>query len=232
MKKLYHISLIFNGILLLAVILQFIFVPIYVNSQIKYVTQLHQERRISLFEAMPNATEEIIFLGANHIEQANWNEMFQNNKIKNRGVLFDNTEGVLKRLDEVLAAKPAKIFLMIGHNDLSNGIKTTQIIENYSKILQKCREKSPKTRLYLQTLTPVLYELQGKKIKNEDLMIFNSKLKPLAQKFECYYIDIFTPLVGNKETNELDSRYTNDGINLTAAGYTRWKALIEQYINN
>ena len=67
---------------------------------------------------MPDTPNEIIMLGNSITDGCEWSELFQNSNIKNRGISGDITEGVLYRLDEVTRSKPAKVFLLIGINDL------------------------------------------------------------------------------------------------------------------
>jgi lysophospholipase L1-like esterase len=231
-KKLFIPSLILNLILILGFILLTIYFPVYRQNYILKMVNDHHARRLSMFEAMPNDSAEIVFLGNSLVEACNWSELLENKNVKNRGIMRNTCEQVMKRLPEVLSAKPAKIFLMLGYDELRLGQNPEQVAKSYAKVLQEIRSKLPKARLYIHSLTPVLYKLNQDPIKNETIVIFNGKLKDLAQKFETYYIDIFTPLVGNQETNEIDPKYTNDGLHLKAEGYTRWKALLDQYLKD
>jgi lysophospholipase L1-like esterase len=231
-KKLFLPSLILNIVLLLVIILFFAYFPVMKERAIRQKIGLHQERRVQMFEAMPNDSAEIIFLGADLIEGANWSELLENPHIKNRGVYAQKLVDMRRRLPEALAAKPVKIFIAAGYPDLVAGMSPDMVTKEYAALLQAIRKKLPKVRLYIHSLTPILSNLSRDrdKVKTEHILILNGKLKDLAQKFETYYIDLFGSLVGSQETNEIDPKYSDDGIHLSAAAYTRWKALIEQYV--
>lgn len=231
LKKLYKFSLILNGILILVVILFFYLSSGALQRLAQQYIDGHYERRTSLFELLPHTKNEIIFIGASHTEGANWDEVFQNSKIKNRGISGDKTSGVLERLDKTIEGKPAKIFIQIGYNDLNAEVSIEDIVKNHEQILKKIKKQSSKTQIYLQSLTPVLYKLNGSNVKNEDIMVINSRLEKLTKKHKVTFIDLFSALEGDEQSHELDEKYTNDGLHLNAAGYTRWKALVEQYVN-
>ena len=113
--------------------------------------------------------------------------MFKDLKIKNRGIQGDRTDGVLKRLPEVVSSSPRKIFLMIGYNDLSEGIKIETIVLNYEKILQTIKSKSPSTQIYIQSVLPVNYNFYEGPVENRDVVALNSQLKQLSRKFNVEF---------------------------------------------
>ncbi|HUX93953.1 MAG TPA: GDSL-type esterase/lipase family protein, partial [Ignavibacteriaceae bacterium] len=81
----------------------------------------YYKQRASHFETLPNEENGIVFIGDSIINGCEWSELIQNSNIKNRGIISDTTEGILNRIDKTLEAKPKKIFIMIGVNDLSSG---------------------------------------------------------------------------------------------------------------
>jgi len=230
MKKLLIVSVILNFILAGLIFAFFSFYPENIKSQRDKLVAAYHDRQASIFEVLPNQKEEIIFLGASLVEGANWAEMFQNPNITNRGIAGDKTADVLARLEEATASKPKKIFLQCGFNDLSNDVSQEILLANYVKILSKISKDSPQTLVYMISLLPVRYELLGEEVKNEQIMIANGKLKELAEKKGVIFIDMFSPLEENEENHQLNPNYTNDGLHLTADGYTRFKALLQRYL--
>jgi len=195
----------------------------------KYSPYYHQKK--SLFEKLPDTTGEIIFLGDSITDGCNWTELFQDIRVKNRGISGDITDGILARLSEVTAAKPAKIFLMIGVNDLAIGKNATEIVANIQKIVKKIQRSSQKTRVYLQSLLPVNPDLgmfPNHTDKTAEIMEINKRLQVLSEKYALVYVDLFPAFAGTY--NKLKPAYTNDGLHLTGSAYIMWKSLIEQYV--
>lgn len=183
----------------------------------------------SLFQIMPKSNSDIIFLGDSLTDECEWAELFDNPNIKNRGISGDTTIGVLNRLDDILQSKPQKIFLLIGINDLiQSNTSVEQLISNYKKIIAKIQEKSPKTQLFIQSLLPVNKTKYKVAVDNNKIMQVNLHLKTLATQFSLTYIDLFSQLADTQ--NQLDSRYTLDGLHLNGQAYSVWKKSIEKYI--
>lgn len=230
MKKIFAPSIVLNVILLLVLVLIISFYPGYLQGYRKSAINNHNERKVSHFNNLPDTKNEIIFLGASIVEGANWAEMFQNPNIKNRGIGGNKTADVLARLSEITASKPAKIFIQCGFNDLNHEVPQEDVLTNYSKIFTEINKASPETSLYLISLLPVRYELLGDKVKNERIIILNGKLKEMAEKRGITFIDMFSPLEEKDGNHQLAAEYTNDGLHLTADGYTRFKALLQRFL--
>ena len=192
---------------------------------------LYWEQRAGHYRLLPNDSGEIIFLGDSITEGCDWGEMFHDPLIKNRGISGDVTRGVLDRLDEVVESKPAKIFLMIGINDLASGMTEKEILANIKSIIREIRRKSPETKLYLQSLLPVNPDFpiflhhsdKGLQIKN-----INTVLRRMAKDYGAVYVDLYPLFTGEGE--KLDPAYTNDGLHLTGAGYAVWKEAVAPYL--
>jgi hypothetical protein len=116
---------------------------------------LYWHQRASHYELLPNEAGEIIFLGDSITDGCNWGEMFGDPKVKNRGISGDITQGILDRLGEVVESKPAKVFLMIGINDLAMGKSPKEIMDNIKRIVKSIRKTSPETLIYIESLLPV-----------------------------------------------------------------------------
>ena len=69
--------------------------------------------------------------------------------MKNRGISGDICMGVYDRLDPIVKGKPAKIFLLIGINDVSRGTSADKIISEISMIVRKIKQESTKKQNYI-----------------------------------------------------------------------------------
>lgn len=185
--------------------------------------------RLSQFEILPKSQNEIIFLGDSITDECEWAELLENPNIKNRGISGDTIDLMVKRLDDILESKPKQIFLMVGINDFFQNYKSSQeIAEGYKNLLTEIRNKSPKTQVIIQSVLPVNKTKYKIKVDNNNIVKLNFYLKELAQDFSWQYIDLFSHLSDSK--NQLDSRYTLDGLHLNSQGYLVWKQVIEKYI--
>src|SRR6478736_1622024 len=88
-------------------------------------------QRVANFRSYPNSEKDIIFLGNSITDYTDWNELLQLPEARNRGISGDITFGILERLDEVTEGKPAKIFILIGINDIARNIPDSVILNNY-----------------------------------------------------------------------------------------------------
>jgi len=191
-------------------------------------------QRASLFEILPTSSEDIIFLGNSITNGCEWSELFENPHVKNRGISGDRAKGVYDRLDAVIKGKPAKIFLMIGINDLSKSTKCDTTIYWIEQIIDKVKQETPRTELFLQNILPINETLKKVNFRKEFvesniIVEANEKLKEAAEKYQITYIDLYSRF--KDSDNRLDIQYSNDGLHLTANGYVWWKEIILPYIN-
>ena len=176
---------------------------------------------LAIFKKMPVLKKAVIFLGNSLTDAGRWNDILPELPVLNRGISGDISFGVLARLDEVIRHQPAKVFLMIGVNDLKRNIPTEYIIANYQKIVQKIREASPHTVIYLNSVLPIneqkLIE-PFRAVKNENINILNLALKEISMKNKkVRYVDLH-PLLADTKGN-LKPDITPDGIHLEVAAY-------------
>jgi lysophospholipase L1-like esterase/dienelactone hydrolase len=188
----------------------------------------YYRQKVSQFLLIPDTdTGEIIFLGDSITDFAEWADLFRNNKIKNRGISGDRTLGILNRLDEVINRKPAKVFIMIGINDIAANIPDSAIIRNYTTIIQRLRTALPATAIYIQSILPTngtFAEFPRHQRKEEHIHTINSYLQQLARRQQCTYVDVYQAMLDSE--GRLNKQYTNDGLHLTGEGYLVWKKLL------
>lgn len=176
---------------------------------------------------LPDGKEEIIFLGNSITDIGEWTEIFQDIRVKNRGISGDNSFGVLDRLKEVTSSSPLKIFLMIGINDLAQKIPDDTIIRNYERIVRKIKTTSPATKIYLESILPTnneFSEFQRHQNKDIHIRILNAALGKIAADEGCTFIDLYSRFLGTD--GKLDKKYTNDGLHLKGEGYMLWKRIL------
>ena len=154
-------------------------------------------QKVTLFRLLPNTKGEIIFLGNSITDIGEWSELWQNNRVKNRGISGDNTFGVLARLDEVTASKPAKIFIMIGINDIAKETPNSIIIANYKKIISRIKIESPTTKIIVQSILPTnnyFSEFKRHQNKMEHVLFVNAILENYCEEIGLVYVDLYNSL--------------------------------------
>lgn len=193
-----------------------------------YDNPFYQDKT-SHFRALPKSESGIIFLGDSLTDLCEWAELLKNDRIKNRGICGDTTEGVLNRIDNIIEHQPKKLFILIGINDLNQGIQVLDIVENYHLILRKVNESLPNTQVFIQSVLPVNYQKFQRNSVNDKVVELNVRLRELTKEFSYQYIDLFSAFLDiNKELN---SQYTIDGVHLNGQGYLLWKKIIEKDVN-
>lgn len=179
------------------------------------------------FESLPNTENEIIFLGNSLTDGNEWSEMFENPNVKNRGIGGDDTDGILDRISEVTTSQPAKVFIMIGTNDLAYGKSVEYVIDNYKKIIDSIQIKSPNTKIYIQSELPVDDAIHYTR-KNSDLKEINRHLQIICSEKDLIYINLFS--LFEDEKGKLNPKYSYDGLHVNGEGYLIWKKAILKYV--
>ena len=195
----------------------------------KYSTFYMQ--RSSLFNKLSITSKDIVFIGNSITNGAEWNELFPQKRVKNRGISGDTSEGVFDRLDAVVKGKPAKIFILIGVNDISQEIKVETIVLNMKRIVEKIQKESPKTKIYIQSILPVNpdFEMFKGHMKPELIKEINQFYKNIAQEYKVNYIDLYSHFLEDG-TDKMNKKYTNDGLHLLGEGYLLWREIVKPYL--
>lgn len=183
----------------------------------------HYKERMELFTTLPQQKNAIVFLGNSITEAGKWADVLPGLPVQNRGISGDNSFGVLARLPLIVAAKPAKIFLLIGVNDLKREVPVDVIVNNYQRMVQMIRTGSPKTKLYLQSVLPVNDTIlidAFKKVTNTHVAKLNIALQQLAAKNGCTFVNLHEPFAD--EHGQLKRNDTPDGLHLKIGAYTTW----------
>jgi lysophospholipase L1-like esterase len=183
--------------------------------------------QVELFNALPHSKKDIVFLGNSITFWGKWDALFRTSRIRNRGIGGDITFGVLRRLDEVINGKPAKVFILIGINDLGRNIPDSVILRNCKRMVQRIKTGSPNTRIYLQTLLPTNESFNKlKHLYNKEAHIrnINQELKRISEQENVTWVDLHSHFVD--ENGRMKKEYTWDGVHLTLAGYRNWAKVL------
>lgn len=190
----------------------------------------HYHERLALFKKEHPNKNKIVFLGNSITEGGDWKKLLKDSTVINRGISGDNTFGVLSRLDEVIAHKPAKLFIKIGINDLAKAIPDEVVMENIFSIVRRVKVSSPQTQVFVQSVLPTNNSFKNNVFprydKNDHVIVINNQLIRYAEKIGFTYIDLVTKF--QDKEGKLDVRYTSDGLHLNAVGYQHWVEVLKE----
>lgn len=179
--------------------------------------QLFERRQTQFEELHPRGG--IVFVGDSITEGGIWSELFERPDVRNRGIGGDTTAGLLSRMDSLVAMRPRQVFLMIGVNDLNQGVPRTETVRNYQRILASFQRELPDTRVVVQSVLPVASSWRW--ADNDDVRALNRQIEALARAHGFEWVDLH-PLFADP-AGDLGAGDSNDGIHLLGPAYAKWR---------
>jgi len=213
-----------NRLLITAVVFTFSFTAAFAQV-VKWDSTYRPGKYVELvakFKADPKSKKDIIFLGNSITAGTDWAKLLDLPQAKNRGISGDITFGVLQRLQDVIDGKPAKIFILIGINDISRNIPDSVILRNYKTMIARIRKGSKKTKIYFNTLLPVNTAFEKFKKhygKDQHILWLNDEIRKFEAK-NVTVIDLYPNFTD--QDKHLRAELTKDGLHLIPAGYQVW----------
>lgn len=222
-----------NTIKSIILLFAFTLVSLHVNAD-----ELFRAFRYSGFKALPEChRDDIVFIGNSITNMFDWYEAFGSRQnILNRGTSGGYTQEILDNLESMIAGNPAKVFLMIGTNDLgTDGVMYTPELtaSRIIRILQRIRQESPRTQVYYQSILPSTVGIRTKeKTERTNRLVFEWIS---AQKDNTLtYIDLYSLFADESGVMPAAQKDANalsfDGLHLTQRGYALWLKEIEKYV--
>ena len=155
---------------------------------------------------------DVAFLGDSLTDGYAVKEYYPQYTVVNRGIGGDTTFDLEGRIQvSAYDLKPKVAVMLIG----ANNFKT--MFDNYEQLVSGLKTNLPNTEIVLLSLTAMSGEHWG---KNNELACFNNiKIRKIAEKYDCTFVDLFTPLF-DYNSNGILPDYTTDGGHLTPKGYS------------
>ena len=175
--------------------------------------------RVGLFTAFAKPAD-IVMVGDSLTDLAEWGEMLPGFRVVNRGIAGDSFLGMLQRVDNVLAAQARHIFVLAGINDINAARPLAEIIADYRRLADGLA--SGGARLTIQSTLPVAPSYSGMlsyQEVNRRVALLNEAMREHARLHGYHFLDLVALLA---DTGVLRSRYTIDGLHLTAEAYLLW----------
>lgn len=178
--------------------------------------------------ANPANRNAVVFFGDSITDNCNLKKYYPQYKALNRGISGNTTTDLLARMNvSVFDAKPSRIVLLIGINDMMNeGKKPDEVAINYEKILTELQTKLPQTAIICQSVYPG-WDGDKTKVKfglvfpiaylAEDILALNTRIAEICKRHNVTYVDTHSLL--EMEDHTMNPAYSFDGVHPNDAGY-------------
>ncbi|TFI52476.1 G-D-S-L family lipolytic protein [Mastigocladus laminosus UU774] len=158
----------------------------------------------------------------------------ENRNWLNQGISGENSTGLLKRLEIFDRTQPETIFVMIGINDLIQGYDDEIILNNHRQIMRYLRKVHPQTQIVIQSILPHAGEEATWEGREKLLNIPNNRILKLNQQLKT-----MATKEGVKYLNlhplfvnnqgNLRPKFSTDGLHLNPQGYLVWSSALQLY---
>lgn len=168
------------------------------------------------FDSTVESRSSIAFVGDSITNHGDWGAWFPDREVHNLGVSGDITDDLVARIDDVIDVRPDAVALLIGTNDLGQRKSVEHLVRNIEYLLVTLRKALPGTRMLVQSIMPRGAEF------SERVQDANRHLRQFAPSVNAQYLDLWPALAG--QDGEIDARFSDDRLHLTAEGYEAWLA--------
>jgi hypothetical protein len=135
-----------------------------------------------------------------------------------------------KDIQGIVKSKPDNIFILLGVNDILNGISSEKFVSDYGQLIDSIMQKLPDTKIYVQSIFPVTANTEKKKPKltNSRINEFNEALVTMTKEKGVNYIDVASEFKDGNGYMQQES--SADGIHLKAKSYKTWISNVKNQI--
>lgn len=201
-------------------IISFVAVALSVLADGDFITH-----RYDSFKACRISDQNIVFIGNSITNMGNWHEHFSDTPLAvNRGNSGACSYEALENLESILIGKPAKIFVMIGTNDIGSATGTPESVAiNAEALIERVKNESPGTKLHIISTFPSSNGLRTPENHAE----INRLLKEVCARTQTTFIDLWDDMQGI-----LDNSISADRLHVTARGYYIWSNALLPYLGD
>lgn len=236
-KKIVIDKKLFLSLLLIIILLLFINYHDNEVSDVKYIVLKNfrdmSEEEFSYLDVSKECSmslENYLFLGDSITHRYNIDKYFPDIPIVNSGVEGDTTLGILNDIENrVYIYNPTKIFLLIGTNQVESQT-AEEIFNGIRDIVEEIKENREFADIYIESIYPVNSNISGpaRWKDNKKIIEINKMIKDYSLENHVFYIDVYSSLLD--EDDNLDVRYTIDGLHLNDKGYEVVTEVLKKYL--
>jgi lysophospholipase L1-like esterase len=189
-----------------------------------FMRRLWAQFRTGIEAAVVPGSGGVVFLGDSLTHIARCDLMFPTVATRNFGISGERADHLLLRLAPVIAIKPAKIFILIGSNDLNAGFSVEEIGGNVARLLDELTRALPGCKLYLQTVMPRAASFTKR------ILALNRLYASITAQRGITLIDLF-PLFDDG-AGRMRKDLTNDDLHLMGSGYAIWRDALGRFVTD
>ncbi len=198
-----------------------------------------RQARYDGFKVLQPVQGGIVMIGNSITDMHVWNEVFRDKDgkclpISNRGNSGSYATQQCENIESYLGSKPAKVFMMIGTNDIatSGGLATPSspdvLLRYVQNIVSRIHARYPDTEVYLY---PILDNTTGNRVRstwlsyNELLNAWVGDMRTAGNTW-LTYLDIYDTMSCVAQ----GGAWSNDKLHPNAAAFKKWATAIKPYL--
>lgn len=190
-----------------------------------------RNHRYDSFKVLSPAEGSIVFIGNSITDMNCWPEVFKDKDgnylpIVNRGNSGGMSPEQSDNLEAYLGKKPAKVFMMIGTNDIAPAgmnFGASQVLNYVRSMATRIHARYPETEVYLYSILPSSSR-DANRITQTNTAV-KDYVDGVGEDW-LTYVDLHSKLTGIPNNRDL----SYDGLHCTAAAYKVWAENICQYL--
>ncbi|MFB0840791.1 GDSL-type esterase/lipase family protein [Paenibacillus oleatilyticus] len=132
----------------------------------------------------------------------------------------------LEYVDDLAGRNPKHVFIQLGSCDLlwpTDNPKQFSLT-NYAKLIGTIKEKLPKAKITILSVTPVTAEAEKSEPRYKNIADYNQGLKELAAKEKVDYTDVSPIFTAHPDLHD------KDGVHMKAEYYTQLLKLLQDQV--
>lgn len=180
--------------------------------------------------------QRVVFFGSSSVDMWNLSSDFPKIVFLNRGIGGENSRQMALRFrQDVVNLKPKAVIIFLGScNDFwpHNKMTTAETKSNLIKFARLAQGANIK--LAVGAVSPVNDYIPGKNLLAshplDQVMALNEWIKAFCTQNGFDFIDFYSAVADS--SGKLDKALTDDGMHCNAAGYARWKPLVDQALKD
>ncbi|MCF7827051.1 MAG: hypothetical protein K9M55_10175 [Candidatus Marinimicrobia bacterium] len=162
----------------------------------------------------------VLFVGSSTIH--GWKTLkddFPELYVLNRGMGGSHMSDLIYYLDDIVFPyNPNAIVVYEGDNDIAAGKTPEKVLKDFNTFVSKVLQKWPEEPIFFISIKPSLARIEHMEAMAQANALIKARIE---QTDNLYYIDVFTPMLGEDGTPREDI-FGHDGLHMNAVGYALW----------